>query len=130
VPEVVLFPNTAAPSSAGTPQVPQTFPGFNVPGLFGVNRTQIATPISTAFGPSGVTGFPGGIIKPSAPVSTPALSTFQQRFLKYQIGGTVNLGDSGLFLDAGFLGDTIRGKNIAPSDATHAGGYLGLGLRY
>ncbi|MEA2688156.1 MAG: hypothetical protein QOD51_763, partial [Candidatus Eremiobacteraeota bacterium] len=42
---------------------------------------------------------------------------FQQRFLKYQVGGTLNLGNSGLFLDAGFLGDTIRGKNISPGDA-------------
>ena len=55
---------------------------------------------------------------------------FQQRFLKYQIGGTLNLGNSGLFLDAGFLGDTIRGKNISPSDATHAGGYIGLGIKF
>jgi hypothetical protein len=55
---------------------------------------------------------------------------FQQRFLKYQIGGTLNLGNSGLFLDAGFLGDTIRGKNISPSDASHAGGYIGLGIKF
>jgi len=55
---------------------------------------------------------------------------FQQRFLKYQIGGTLTLGNSGLFLDAGFLGDTIRGKNISPSDASHAGGYVGLGIKF
>jgi hypothetical protein len=55
---------------------------------------------------------------------------FQQRFLKYQIGGTLNLGNSGLFLDAGFLGDTIRGKNISPGDASHAGGYIGLGIKF
>jgi hypothetical protein len=55
---------------------------------------------------------------------------FQQRFLKYQIGGTFNLGNSGLFLDAGFLGDTIRGKNISPSDASHAGGFIGLGIKF
>lgn len=55
---------------------------------------------------------------------------FQQRFLKYQIGGTLNLGNSGLFLDAGFLGDTIRGQNLSPSDATHNGGYLGLGIKF
>jgi len=53
---------------------------------------------------------------------------FQQRFLKYQIGGTVNLGNTGLFLDGGFLGDTIRGKNLSPSDGAHVGGYVGLGL--
>jgi hypothetical protein len=55
---------------------------------------------------------------------------FQQRFLKYQIGGTLSLGNSGLFLDAGFLGDTIRGKQLSPSDATHAGGYVGLGIKF
>lgn len=55
---------------------------------------------------------------------------FQQRFLKYQIGGTYSLGNSGLFLDFGFLGDSIKGKNISPSDASHAGGYLGLGIKF
>jgi hypothetical protein len=69
--------------------------------------------------------------QPGAP---PALvgttDKFQQRFLKYQIGGTYNIGNSGLFLDAGFLGDTIRGKNISPSDASHAGGYVGLGIKF
>src|SRR6202049_3241538 len=55
---------------------------------------------------------------------------FQQSFLKYQIGGTLNLGNSGLFLDAGFLGDTIRGKNLSPADASHAGGYVGLGIKF
>ena len=54
----------------------------------------------------------------------------QQRFLKYQVGGTFNLGSSGLFLDAGFLGDTIRGKNLSPGDASHAGGYAGLGIHF
>jgi hypothetical protein len=69
------------------------------------------------------------------PVGAPAsligtTADFQQRFLKYQVGGTLNLGNSGLFLDAGFLGDTIRGKNLSPSDASHAGGYVGLGIKF
>ncbi|MEA2784322.1 MAG: hypothetical protein QOF71_426, partial [Candidatus Eremiobacteraeota bacterium] len=55
---------------------------------------------------------------------------FQQRFLKYQVGGTLSLGNSGLFLDAGFLGDSIKGKNLSPSDASHAGGYVGLGIKF
>ncbi|GAC1407633.1 MAG: hypothetical protein NVSMB64_14740 [Candidatus Velthaea sp.] len=57
---------------------------------------------------------------------------FQQRFLKYQVGGTYAIGGSGtgLFLDFGFLGDSIRGKNLSPSDASHAGAYLGLGLKF
>ena len=57
-------------------------------------------------------------------------ATFQQRFLQDPIGGALNLGNSGLFLDAGFLGDTIRGKNLSPSDASHAGGYIGLGIKF
>ncbi len=75
---------------------------------------------------SGNFTFPVGA--PPALVGT--TDKFQQRFLKYQIGGTLNLGSSGLFLDAGFLGDTIRGKNLSPSDASHAGGYLGLGIKF
>jgi hypothetical protein len=55
---------------------------------------------------------------------------FQQQFATYQGGANVKIGRSGLFLDAGFLGDTIRGKNLSPSDASHASGYLGLGLKF
>ena len=75
---------------------------------------------------SGNFTFPSGA--PPALVGT--TDKFQQRFLKYQVGGTFNLGSSGLFLDAGFLGDTIRGKNLSPSDASHAGGYVGLGIKF
>ena len=75
---------------------------------------------------SGNFTFPVG----APPILVGGTDKFQQRFLKYQIGGTLNLGNSGLFLDAGFLGDTIRGKNLSPSDATHAGGYVGLGIKF
>ena len=54
----------------------------------------------------------------------------EQRFIKYEIGGTYALGSSGLFLDAGIKGDTIRGKNAAPSDASHAAGYVGVGIKF
>jgi hypothetical protein len=68
---------------------------------------------------------------PGAPASLVGTTDkFQQRFLKYQVGGTFTLGSSGLFLDAGWLGDTIRGKNLSPSDASHSGGYVGLGLKF
>jgi Copper amine oxidase N-terminal domain len=77
---------------------------------------------------SGNYTYPNDITVPAALRGT--TDKFQQRFLKYQIGGTLNLGNSGLFLDAGFLGDTIRGKNISPSDASHAGGYVGLGIKF
>jgi hypothetical protein len=68
---------------------------------------------------------------PGAPPSLVGTTDkFQQRFLKYQVGGTFTLGSSGLFLDAGWLGDTIRGKNLSPADASHSGGYVGLGLKF
>ncbi len=56
---------------------------------------------------------------------------FQYRMLKYQIGGTYALAkSSGLFLDFGFLGDSGRGKSLSPSDFTHGGAYIGLGLHF
>jgi hypothetical protein len=71
--------------------------------------------------------FPSGAIPASLIGTTEDL---QARFLKYQIGGTFMLGQTGLFLDAGFLGDTIRNKQLMPSDATHSGGYVGLGIKF
>ena len=76
---------------------------------------------------SGNFTYPAGAV-PASLVGT--TDKFQQRFLKYQIGGTLALGNSGLFLDAGFLGDSIKGKNLSPSDASHAGGYVGLGIKF
>ncbi len=77
---------------------------------------------------SGNFTFPAGSVPPGLPAGS--VDKFQQRFLKYQVGGTLNLGNSGLFLDAGFLGDSIKGKNLSPSDASHAGGYVGLGIKF
>jgi hypothetical protein len=77
---------------------------------------------------SGNFTFPAGSTPPG--LAPGSVDKFQQRFLKYQVGGTLNLGNSGLFLDAGFLGDSIKGKNLSPSDASHAGGYVGLGIKF
>ncbi len=59
---------------------------------------------------------------------------FTDRFLKYQIGVAILLTGAhdpfGLFLDGGYLGDSIRGKSLSPSDASHGGAYLGLGLKF
>ncbi len=54
------------------------------------------------------------------------------RVLKYQIGATVNLGGNSVpvFLDFGFLGDQGRNKTNAPSDFTHTGPYVGLGIHF
>jgi hypothetical protein len=54
----------------------------------------------------------------------------EARFLKYQVGGTAMLGGSGLFLDLGFLGDSITNKQFMPGNAAHAGGYAGLGIKF
>jgi hypothetical protein len=58
---------------------------------------------------------------------------FSYRDLKYQVGATYTLGSFtgfGIFLDGGYLGDSLRGKSLAPSDSTHSGAYLGLGLKF
>jgi hypothetical protein len=54
----------------------------------------------------------------------------QQSMTKYQLGGTYGVGNTGLFVDAGVLGDAVRNKSNAPADATHNGAYLGLGLKF
>jgi hypothetical protein len=73
----------------------------------------------------------------SFPATDPLAGTsgkFTDRFLKYQVGATILLtGKSspfGLFFDGGFLGDSIRGKSLSPGDASHNGGYAGLGLKF
>ncbi|HEY8298831.1 MAG TPA: copper amine oxidase N-terminal domain-containing protein [Candidatus Baltobacteraceae bacterium] len=50
--------------------------------------------------------------------------------LKYQIGAAINFGKSPVFLDFGFLGDRLNNKSNAPSDATHNGPYVGLGIHF
>jgi hypothetical protein len=65
-----------------------------------------------------------------APTGPCVNSKLQQSMLKYAIGGTYNIGLSGLFIDAGFMADSIRGKLNSPSNASHAAGYLGLGLKF
>lgn len=54
------------------------------------------------------------------------------RLWKYQIGGTVNVGgkDFPLFFDFGWLGDQGLNKENAPSEFTHNGPYVGLGIRF
>ncbi|MBV9270965.1 MAG: copper amine oxidase N-terminal domain-containing protein [Candidatus Eremiobacteraeota bacterium] len=57
----------------------------------------------------------------------------EYRILKYQIGGVYNFSGkntTGIFLDFGFLGDSGRNKENAPSEFTHSGPYLGLGIHF
>ena len=73
---------------------------------------------------SGDFGFPPGA--PPALVRTS--DRFEQRFVKYQIGATLHLRNSRFFIDAGLIGDAIRGVKLSPSDASHAALYVGLGV--
>jgi hypothetical protein len=73
---------------------------------------------------SGNYSAPGGL---PAPASS---GKIEETFLKYQIGATVGFGTSGVFLDAGYLGDSIRAKTLSPGDASHDAGYAGLGFHF
>jgi hypothetical protein len=69
----------------------------------------------------------------SAPLGLPAPSSsgkIAESILKYQIGATIGLGASGVFVDAGYLGDSIRAKTLSPGDASHDAGYAGLGFHF
>jgi hypothetical protein len=55
------------------------------------------------------------------------------RDLTYQGGITYSLGKFsgfGLFLDANYIGDNLRVKNLAPSNATHGAAAVGIGLKF
>ncbi len=54
----------------------------------------------------------------------------QYRILKYNVGGTLNLGNSPIFLDFGYVGDRLSNKQNAPIDQTHNGPYAGLGIHF
>ncbi|MBV8637880.1 MAG: hypothetical protein JO322_07315 [Candidatus Eremiobacteraeota bacterium] len=50
--------------------------------------------------------------------------------LKYQVGGTVVFGNSPVFLDLGWMGNSLRNKSNAPVDTTANGPYVGLGIKF
>ncbi|MDP9018754.1 MAG: copper amine oxidase N-terminal domain-containing protein [Candidatus Eremiobacteraeota bacterium] len=56
--------------------------------------------------------------------------TLAYNILKYQLGGTFNFGNSPIFADFGFLGDRGKNKSNAPSDFSHNGAYIGLGIHF
>ncbi len=69
---------------------------------------------------------------PSVSANVPA-GSFAYRDVKYQVGGTLTLGSFkglGVFLEGGYLGDSLRVKSLGPSDISHAGGYAGLGFKF
>jgi hypothetical protein len=54
----------------------------------------------------------------------------EYRYLKYNVGLTLDLGHSPLFLEGGYLGDHGYDKQNAPSDFAHQGPYAGLGIHF
>jgi hypothetical protein len=51
--------------------------------------------------------------------------------LKYQLGGTFTFGpNTPVYIDFGYGGDSGRNVSNAPIGFTHAGGYVGLGLKF
>jgi hypothetical protein len=48
--------------------------------------------------------------------------------LRYEIGGTYNVGHTPFFVEAGFLGDKGYAHGDSPSDFTHTGAFVGGGL--
>jgi hypothetical protein len=70
---------------------------------------------------------------PSVSANYGTQGAFAYRDLKFEAGGSLALGarkGAGLFLEGGYLGDTLRVKSLGPSDITHSGPYVGLGVKF
>jgi hypothetical protein len=52
------------------------------------------------------------------------------RTLKYQAGLTYVLGNSPVFIEAGYLGETGQNKSNAPSNYSDSGPFVGLGIKF
>jgi hypothetical protein len=56
-------------------------------------------------------------------------SALQYNILKYQAGLTLAIGNTPLFVEAGWMGDSWTNKQNAPINRTYNGPFAGLGLR-
>jgi Copper amine oxidase N-terminal domain len=66
---------------------------------------------------------------PSGPNAGLSLTTAYQIY-KYDLGLNYEFGRSPFYTFAGFSGDKYTHKQASPSDQTHAGPYLGFGLKF
>ena len=57
-------------------------------------------------------------------------TTLSFSYWKYTLGGTLNLGNSGLFVDLGYDGQRATAKTNAPSNTSLGTTYAGLGFRF
>ena len=67
------------------------------------------------------------------PVFAGTTQSLSYRDLMYQGGLTYTIGKFagfGVFLDANYLGDQMRTKNLAPADESHGAAAVGIGLKF
>ena len=63
--------------------------------------------------------------------TTPTSNELSYNILRYDIGGAFTFGPNvPLYIEFGFLGDNGKNKTNAPSDYSHNGPYVGLGLKF
>jgi hypothetical protein len=55
---------------------------------------------------------------------------FSYAYWKYRAGATLNLGHSGIFIDAGYAGERGNARSNAPANTTVNGPYAGLGVHF
>jgi hypothetical protein len=75
----------------------------------------------------------GNFTYPTTPLLGPISGTtvpINYHTLKYKGGLTVNLGKSGVYLDAGYSGENARNAGGAPTNTTVAGAYAGVGIHF
>jgi hypothetical protein len=75
----------------------------------------------------------GNYTYPTSPFLGPLSGTtipFSYAYWKYRAGGTLNLGKSGVFLDAGVAGERATARTNAPSNTTVNAPYAGLGVHF
>jgi hypothetical protein len=65
---------------------------------------------------------------PSASIN-PLSYDLQYNILKYQIGATYVIGNSPIFVEAGWMGDQWSNKQNAPVNRSYNGPFAGLGFR-
>ncbi|MEO6834305.1 MAG: copper amine oxidase N-terminal domain-containing protein, partial [Candidatus Tumulicola sp.] len=71
--------------------------------------------------PRSITGQPG---------LTPGSLSLAYNMYKYQIGGAYVIGNSPIFIEAGWMGDSLTNKTNAPIGSTASGPFAGLGVKF
>jgi hypothetical protein len=54
----------------------------------------------------------------------------EYRVLRYEVGLTLSIPGTPVFIEGGWMGDSGRNKINAPGDFTHNAGFVGLGIHF